>query len=85
VLYTDEEILRAIGRVEDLPVDVRRTLQETIQKTETCNGMTLNLALSYGGRSEILHAVQTILGDCQKGLHANRSYRRDSVLIRREP
>ena len=59
--------LRAIGRVEDLPRDVQNILQETIKKTEQCDGMILNLALSYGGRSEILHAVQGILSDFQKG------------------
>ncbi len=59
--------LRAIGRIEDLPPDVRAILQETIQKTARCDGMILNLALSYGGRSEILHAVQGILQDFQKG------------------
>jgi len=59
--------LRAIGRGEDLPRDVQNTLQETIKKTEQCEGMILNLALSYGGRSEILHAVQGILSDFQKG------------------
>jgi undecaprenyl diphosphate synthase len=60
--------LQAIGRVEDLPADVQETLRETMEKTGKCDGMTLNLALSYGGRSEILQAVQKILGDCQKGL-----------------
>jgi undecaprenyl diphosphate synthase len=60
--------LRAIGRVEDLPADVQETLRETMEKTEKCDGMTLNLALSYGGRSEILQAVQKILVDCQRGL-----------------
>jgi len=59
--------LRAIGRVGDLPLDVQNTLQETINKTDQCQGMTLNLALSYGGRSEIVHAVQGILSDFQKG------------------
>jgi undecaprenyl diphosphate synthase len=59
--------LRAIGRVEDLPLDVQTILQETIKKTEQCDGMILNLALSYGGRSEILHVVQGILSDFQKG------------------
>jgi undecaprenyl diphosphate synthase len=59
--------LRAIGRVGDLPLDVQNTLQETINKTDRCQGMTLNLALSYGGRSEIVHAVQGILSDFQKG------------------
>ncbi len=59
--------LRAIGRLEDLPSDVQNTLRETIKKTEGCDGMILNLALSYGGRSEILHAVHAILSDFQKG------------------
>jgi undecaprenyl diphosphate synthase len=58
--------LCAIGRIEDLPPEVQRTLQETIRETAHCDGMILNLALSYGGRSEILHAVQTILRDFQK-------------------
>ena len=59
--------LFAIGRVEDLPHDVQHTLQETMKKTEKSDGMILNLALSYGGRSEILHAVQGILSDFQNG------------------
>jgi len=59
--------LCVIGRVEDLPLDVQDTLRETLEKTEPCDGMILNLALSYGGRSEILHAVQGILSDFQKG------------------
>lgn len=59
--------LSAIGRVEDLPLDVQNTLRETIKRTEQCDGMILNLALSYGGRSEILHAIQGILSDFQKG------------------
>jgi undecaprenyl diphosphate synthase len=59
--------LSAIGRLEDLPLDVRKTLNETIKKTERCDGMILNLALSYGGRSEIVHATQAIVSDFQKG------------------
>jgi undecaprenyl diphosphate synthase len=59
--------LSAIGRIEDLPLEVQNTLRETSKKTGQCDGMILNLALSYGGRSEILHAVQGILSDFQKG------------------
>ena len=59
--------LNVIGRIEDLPLDVRTTLQETRKMTEHGDGMILNLALSYGGRSEILHAVQGIISDLQKG------------------
>ena len=59
--------LHAIGRLEDLPRDVQQTLRETMKKTQDRTGMILNLALSYGGRSEILQAVQRILRDGQKG------------------
>ncbi len=59
--------LSAIGRLEDLPSEVRAALNETMKRTEQCDGMILNLALSYGGRSEILHAVHGILSDVRKG------------------
>ena len=59
--------LCAIGRLEDLPSDVRKILRETMKKTNQCDGMILNLALSYGGRSEILYAVQGILSDLKNG------------------
>jgi undecaprenyl diphosphate synthase len=59
--------LVAIGKLEDLPSEVQKTLQETIRKTSKCDGMVLNLALSYGGRSEILRAVQGIISDFEKG------------------
>jgi len=72
LLKEREEMIRnnirlcAIGRLEDLSPDVQETLQETMRMTEHCNGMILNLALSYGSRSEILHAVQRILSDFEK-------------------
>jgi undecaprenyl diphosphate synthase len=59
--------LSAIGRIEDLPYDVQDILRKTIRETQQCDGMILNLALSYGGRSEILHAVRGIVSDLQKG------------------
>ncbi len=59
--------LMAIGRLEDLPPNVLKTLVDTIKKTEKCDGMILNLALSYGGRSEIIHALKSILSDFKEG------------------
>jgi len=59
--------LCAIGRLEYLPSDVHDVLQETIQKTQPCDGMILNLALSYGGRAEILHAAKGIISDLREG------------------
>ena len=59
--------LSAIGRLEDLPPVVLATLQESMEMTKHCDGMTLNLALSYGGRAEILHAAKGIISDLREG------------------
>lgn len=53
--------LRAIGRIDLLPPSVRRELDSAIQRTSTNNGLILNLAINYGGRSEIVDAVNRIL------------------------
>lgn len=52
--------LQSIGRIHKLPEDTRKILLETIQKTASNNDMVLTLALSYGGRQEILDAVKKI-------------------------
>lgn len=55
--------LNAIGRLQELPHDVYRTLAETMEKTRGCKEMTLTLALSYGGREEIIDAVKKIISE----------------------
>ena len=52
--------LQTIGRTSKLPADVRTILYDTISKTSQNKDMVLTLALSYGGRQEILDAVQNI-------------------------
>lgn len=52
--------LNAIGQVERLPRDVQQTLAAVMAHTCDNNGMLLNLALSYGGRAEIVKMVQAI-------------------------
>lgn len=50
--------LKVIGQKDRLPVDVQRQIDLTIHETRNNNGMTLNLALSYGGREEIAMAAR---------------------------
>lgn len=50
--------LHAIGQLEDLPSGVRRQLSLTQKATEKNTGLKLILALSYGSRREITHAVR---------------------------
>jgi undecaprenyl diphosphate synthase len=60
-LVEKEIRLNAIGRLWELPSDAYRVLVETIERTKDCRGMTLTLALSYGGREEIVDAVKKIM------------------------
>jgi undecaprenyl diphosphate synthase len=63
--------LRCIGETEMLPHDVQKILAEVIQETtlnsEDEKGLILNLALSYGGRSEIVKAARVMAEKCVSG------------------
>ena len=50
-----------IGRLDALPAEVRRELDAAIDATSANRGMLLNLAINYGGRAEIVDAVNAIL------------------------
>lgn len=53
--------LRVLGEVDELPLATRQVLRHAMDKTAACTDMTLNLALNYSGRHEILRACQTLL------------------------
>ncbi|MEI6846069.1 MAG: polyprenyl diphosphate synthase, partial [Candidatus Firestonebacteria bacterium] len=55
--------LNVIGRINELPDFVQKELKKTLKMTEKNNSMTLNLALNYGGRIEIIDAVRKLLKD----------------------
>ena len=59
--------LNTIGDTDRLPEDVREALHRTMAVTENNNGMLLNLALSYGGRSEIVRMVKEIARKSRDG------------------
>ncbi len=59
--------LRTIGRTGDLPLPARTALLKAIEKTKDNTGFTLNIALSYGGRAEIVDAVGRILRERSGG------------------
>jgi undecaprenyl diphosphate synthase len=59
--------LRTIGQIKDMPKNVQRTLHNTMEATAKNDCLTLNLALNYGARSEVVHAVQAFARDVQNG------------------
>jgi len=67
VLQRENIRLRTIGRTQLLPANVQSKLEETIEKTKDNTGLTLTLALSYGGREEIIDAAKEIAAQCLSG------------------
>lgn len=59
--------LNAIGQLERFPDDVLKVLREVMDLTRKNQGMVLNLALSYGGRDEIVRAAQKIATQIKAG------------------
>jgi len=59
--------LTMIGRVADIPPQPLQGLQEGVAKTRHNTGLNLNLALSYGGRQEIIDAVRGISRQVKQG------------------
>jgi undecaprenyl diphosphate synthase len=53
--------LQAIGRLDALPPQVRRELDAVVEATSANRGLLVNLAINYGGRAEIVDAVNSLL------------------------
>lgn len=65
--------LMSIGRKELLPKILKEELERAIKALQKNSGLLLNLALSYGGRAEIVEAAQRIAHEVKEGhLNPNR-------------
>lgn len=64
--------LVAIGRLESLPSPAQADLESVMDKTASNRGMRLNLAINYGGRTELIDAINSILENARNegNLHA---------------
>lgn len=60
-LMKNEIQLVAIGRIESLPGMVQNELQYVMDRTGRNSGMRLNLAINYGGRTELVDAVNALI------------------------
>mgnify|MGYP001278879764 CR=1 FL=1 len=66
-LHKNNVRLTSIGALEDLPKNARQGILDGIEKTKNNTGLNLVLALSYGGRQEILKAVKQLCVDLEQG------------------
>lgn len=60
--------LRALGDLSRLPASTRQELEWGMSKTSTNTGLQLMLALSYGGRQEIVDATRSLAEKVSRGL-----------------
>ncbi|MCY6372507.1 isoprenyl transferase [Clostridium ganghwense] len=60
-------VVKHIGDISKLPKICQEELNKAYEMTKNNNGLTLNLALNYGGRNEILHAIKNISNEIKKG------------------
>ena len=66
-LHENQVRLRVTGRIQDLPAAVRSELERVMEATKHYEKGHLILALSYGGRTEIVDAVRVLAGKVKAG------------------
>ena len=59
--------IKVIGDMDGLPADIQKEIKRVTRSTADNKGMTLNIALNYGSRDEIISAIRGIAGDVVSG------------------
>lgn len=62
-LHAENVKLRHIGRLERLDPELQKKVKHAVDLTRNNTRLVLNIAWNYGGRDEIIHAIQSILRD----------------------
>jgi undecaprenyl diphosphate synthase len=60
--------VQVIGDLDEAPTITRRAMEHLIEATRGGNEMTLTLALSYGGRRDMVNAVRAVAAQARAGL-----------------
>lgn len=71
--------LRISGRLQDFPEDLRRAAEAVIAATKANTGLTVNLALSYGGRDEIQHVARRVASEVAGNPDAIEAINEDTI------
>ena len=81
-LHENQVRLRVTGRLQDLPKAVRNELERVMEATKNYEKGHLILALSYGGRAEIVDAVRAIAADVRAGTLAPEAIDEKAIAAR---
>ena len=66
-LAGENVVVRAIGSRKELSEEMQRQIIKTEEFTKNNTGVTLNIALNYGGREEIVNAIKNICSEIKDG------------------
>jgi undecaprenyl diphosphate synthase len=74
--------VRIVGEIDDIPTRTRRAMERLVEDTAGNTGMTLALALNYGGRRDVVNAIRALAIRARAGIvmpeeideHSLRSY-----------
>ena len=66
-IHQNKVRIRILGHLESLPKDIQQSAQSIMDMTKTYKTYHLNIALAYGGREEIIQAIQHMASDIKKG------------------
>ncbi len=69
-LAGENVVIRAIGSRKELSEEMQRQIIKTEEFTKNNTGIVMNIALNYGGRDEIVHAVNEIIRSGEKEISA---------------
>lgn len=52
--------IKILGNISELSKKMQKSIKKSVEKTKNNTGITFSIALNYGGRDEIIHAVKKI-------------------------
>lgn len=62
-IHKNQIKINVIGNLDSLPIEIKKSALYIMEKTNNYNNYYLNIALAYGGREEIIHAIKNIAKD----------------------
>ncbi len=62
-VHKNEVKIRVLGKIESLPQEIAKSAKTVMNKTKDYDNYSFNIALAYGGREELIQAIQKIADD----------------------
>jgi len=60
--------IKVLGEIDAFPKDIAKDIKALVEKTKNNKEITVNIGLNYGGRPEILRAVNNLLSEKKKNV-----------------